>query len=139
MRSILCHPAKVKGRRVHETVVSSVVEHIFYETAMHAEATAQAIIRQGQTEQVMVQEVGNKGKSEESKGKTECAKGSYIRKTRKLVHQEMKTRSQRQAQKLRNLHRRIPMTILTRTIPGVTMAGVTMNGMMAGVGLGSNL
>ena len=60
MRSILCHPAKEKGRRVHETVVSSVVEHIFNETAMHAEATAQAIIRQGQTEQVMVQEVRTK-------------------------------------------------------------------------------
>ena len=59
MRSILCHPAKEKGRRVHETVVSSVVEHIFNETAMHAEATAQAIIRQGQTEPVMVQEVRN--------------------------------------------------------------------------------
>ena len=56
----------------------------------------------------------------------------------------MKTRSQRQAQKLRNLHRHIPMTILTGTVPGVMMAGVTMNGMMIGVGwmalrLGSNL
>ena len=40
MRSNLCHIVKEKGHRVHEMVVSSVVEHIFNVTAMHAKATA---------------------------------------------------------------------------------------------------
>ena len=40
MRSRLCHPVKEKGHPVHETVVSSAVEHIFNVTAMHAKARA---------------------------------------------------------------------------------------------------
>ena len=36
----LSHLAKEKGHRVREMVVSSAVEHIFIETAMHAKATA---------------------------------------------------------------------------------------------------
>ena len=40
MRSILCHPAKENCHRDHETVVSSVVELIFKEIAMHANAMA---------------------------------------------------------------------------------------------------
>ena len=47
----------------------------------------------------------------------------------------LKTRNQRQVQKLRNLHRRIPLIFLTRTILGVIMAGVTMDGMMTGARL----
>ena len=54
-------------------------------------------------------------------------------KPRKLVYQVLKTWNQRQVQKLRN--RRIPLTILTRTILGVMMAGVTMNEMRTGVRL----
>ena len=41
---------------------------------------------------------------------------------------------ERQVQKLRNLHRRITLTLLTRTLLGL-MAGVTMNGMMTGAWL----
>ena len=51
-------------------------------------------------------------------------------KHRKLVYEVLKTRNQRQVRKLRNLHRRVPLTIL-----GFTMAGVLMNGMMTGVRL----
>ena len=51
-------------------------------------------------------------------------------KPRKLVSQVWITRKQRQARKLRNLHKRIPLTILTRT--GLVMTGV-LNGMMIGV------
>ena len=51
-------------------------------------------------------------------------------KPRKLVYQVLKTRNQRQAQKTRNLHRRSPLTILTRTLLGVMIAGVTLNGMI---------
>ena len=45
-----------------------------------------------------------------------------------------KTRNQRQAQKLRNLHRRVPLTILGFMMAGVMMKGM-MNGMMTGVRL----
>ena len=40
MRSILCQSAKEKCHRVHRTVVSSAVEHMYNVTAMHAKATA---------------------------------------------------------------------------------------------------
>ena len=57
-------------------------------------------------------------------------------KHRKLVSQVLKTRNQRQAQTLRNLHRHVPLT-LTGTMVGMvtngTMTGVLMNGMMTGV------
>ena len=48
-------------------------------------------------------------------------------KHRKLVSQVLKTRNQRQARTLRNLHRRVPLTL-----PG-TMVGIVTNGTMAGV------
>ena len=48
-------------------------------------------------------------------------------KHRKLVSQVLKTRNQRQVQKLRNLHRHAPLIL-----PG-TMAGVLINEMMTGV------
>ena len=54
---------------------------------------------------------------------------------RKLVYPVLKHQNQRQVQKLKNLHRRITLTFLTRTIPGVMMAGVKMNGMMTGAPL----
>ena len=53
-------------------------------------------------------------------------------KLRKLVHVVVRTRNQRQVQKLRNLHRRITLTSLTRTILCLMMAGVMMNGTMTG-------
>ena len=57
-------------------------------------------------------------------------------KHRQLVSQVFKTRNQRQARKLRNLHRHVPLT-LPGTMVGIvkngTMTGVLMNGMMTGV------
>ena len=77
-----------------------------------------------------------KGASKENErksiGKSKGAKGAKLlhkgKKHRTLVYQAMKTRNQRQTRKLKNLHRRVPLTIL-----GFMMAGVMMNGMMAGV------
>ena len=66
---------------------------------------------------------------------TTMPKGRTWVKPRKQVDQVLKTRTPRKTQKLRNLHRRIPPTILTRTILGVMTAGVTMNGMLTGVRL----
>ena len=54
-------------------------------------------------------------------------KARTMTKHRKLVSQVLKTRNQRQARKLRNLHRHVPLTH-----PG-TMAGIVTNGTMAGV------
>ena len=83
----------------------------------------------------------DKGKSKENNGKskgtpqgTEGAKGSHKGKTARQV---LKTRNQRQARKLRNLHKHVPLTIHGLMMDGVltngTMAGVLMNGMMTGV------
>ena len=55
---------------------------------------------------------------------------------RKLVYQVLKTRNQRQARTLRNLHRHVPLTLPGTMIGNVTngtMARVLMNGMMTRV------
>ena len=136
MRSILCHPEKEKGHRVHEIVVSSEVEHIFNVIAMHAKATASNRLaranRARHGPRVRAKERVNKVR-ENQKENPKVPKVSKVRtrvKPRKLVYQVLKTRNQRQAQKLRKLHGRVPLTILARTILSVMMAGVTMNGMI---------
>ena len=83
-----------------------------------------------------------KGKSEEIKGNPKESKVPKVPKARtrakhrKLVSQVLKTRNQRQARKLRNVHRHVPLT-LHGTMVGIvtngTMAGVLMNGTMTGV------
>ena len=81
-----------------------------------------------------------KGKSKEKKGKTkgkskgtnraiQGANGSHNGKTSKTgLSQVLKTRNQRQARKLRNLHKHVSLTT-----HGLMMDGVLTNGMMAGV------
>ena len=74
-------------------------------------------------------------KKRTSKGKSQGTKGAIQH--RKLVYQIWKTRHQRQARKLRNLHKHVPLTIHGLMMDGVLtngmMAGVWMNGMMTGV------
>ena len=78
-----------------------------------------------------------KGKSKDNKGKSKgISKGTKGAKGRKLVSQVLKTRNQRQARKLRNLHRHVPLTLPGTMVGIVTngmMAGALMNGMMTGV------
>ena len=62
----------------------------------------------------------------EPKVRTKVPKAHTRAKHRKLVSQVLKTRTRRQARKLRNFHRHVPLTL-----PG--MAGVLMNGVMTGV------
>ena len=122
--------------------VLSAVEHIFNETAMHARA--QECNRQAKTNRASHgQRVRAKAKAKKtrrtskgiSKG-TNGATGSHKSKHRKLVSQVFITRNQRQARKLRNLHKHVPLT-LAGTMFGMvtngTMAGVLMDGMMTGV------
>ena len=72
----------------------------------------------------------------EPKVRTKVPKAHTRAKHRKLVSQVLKTRSRRQAQTFRNLHRHVPLT-LPGTMVGMlkngTMAGVATDGMMTGV------
>ena len=80
---------------------------------------------------------GSKGKSKE-KGKTqkENPKVPNVQKVRTMVKPQkiglfgLENRIQKQVQKLSNMYRRITMTNLTRTIPGLMSAGVSTNGMV---------
>ena len=78
----------------------------------------------------------NKGKSKEYPKEPKVPHARTRAKHRKLVSQVLKTRNQRQARKLRNLDRRVPLTLLG-TMVGIvtngTMAGVLMKGVMTGV------
>ena len=90
-----------------------------------------------------------KGKSKENKGKSKdnprdsskepkVPNGCTRVKHRTLVSQVWITRNQRQARKVRNLHKHVPLTLPGTRVGMVTngtMAGVLMNGMMTGVRL----
>ena len=65
--------------------------------------------------------VWEKGHSKGNSKGPKRAKGSYMGKTSKMGLSGIETRNQRQVQKLWNLHRRISLTILTRTTLGVMM------------------
>ena len=92
------------------------------------------------TEQVMAKSAG-KGKSKKMdteipKQNPKVTKVPKVRtrvKPRKLILSGVKTRNQRQVQKLGILHRRTTLTTLTRTLFGSMIAGDMMNGMMTGV------
>ena len=80
-----------------------------------------------------------KGKITENKEKSKATsngtKGATRAKHQKLVSQVLITRNRRQARKLRNLHRHLPLTLLGTMVGMVTnetMDGVLMNGMMTG-------
>ena len=71
-----------------------------------------------------------KESSKEPKMRSKVPKAHTMVKPRKLVYQVLKTRNQRQVQKLRNRDTSAPQTIL-----GFVMAGVMMNGMTTGARL----
>ena len=70
-----------------------------------------------------------KESSKEPKVRTKVPKACTKTKHRKLVSQDLKLRNRRRIQALRNLHTSVPRIFLG------TMAGVMMNGLMAGVRL----
>ena len=112
--------------------VLSAVEHIFNETAMHAKAQASNRMEKANRashgprvrakERVKRTREKSKGKSKGTKSANQGAKGLHKGKHRKLVSQVLKTRNQRQIQKLMKLRSLNFMTV-----------GVMMSGMMTGV------
>ena len=131
--------AKEKGHRVREMGVSSAVEHIFNETARHARAQASNRLARSKQSKSWSKSEGkgkskenkgkSKGKSKRTKGAIQGAKGPHRgAKHKKLVYQVWKTRNERQARKLRNLHKHVPLTT-----HGFMMDEFLTNGMMAGV------
>ena len=141
MRSILSRLAKEKGH-IEST---SAVEHFFNETAMHARTQASNRLakanrashgpRMRAKVRVKINKGKSKGKSKGTKG-AKGAKGSHKGKTSKTCLSGLETRNLRQARKLRNLHRHVPLTLpgaMVGIVKNGTMAGVLMNGMMTGV------
>ena len=122
---------KVRGHRVRVMGVLSAVEQIFKETAMHARAQASNRLKGKQSKS------WSKGAVKETvKRARENPKESTRVKHRKLVSQALKTRNQRQAWALGNLHKHVHMTLpgtMVAIVTNGTKAGVFMNGMMTGV------
>ena len=119
--------------------VFSAVEHIFNETAMHAKAQASNRMAKANSEgkgKSKENKGQSKGKSKGTKSANQGAKGSHKGNTSKAGLSGLKTRNKRQAWKLRNLHRRVPLTLpgtMVGMVTNGTMTGVLMNGMMTGV------
>ena len=119
--------------------VSSAVEHIFNETAMHARARASNRLaranRASYGPRVRAKErvKRTRGNPKENPKEPKVPKAYTRAKHRKLVSQVLKTRYRRQARTFRNLHRRVPLTLLGTMIGMVTNGTVSMNGMMTGV------
>ena len=154
----LARLAKEKGHRVRAMGVLSAVAHIFKETAMHARAqTSNRMAKANRAShgprvsphsqaKVRVRKRENPKESpKEPRVRTKTPKAHTRAKHRKLVSQVLKTRNRRQARKLRNLHRHVPLILpgtmvgmvtngtMVGTVTNGTMAGVSMNGMMTGV------
>ena len=119
-----------KGHRVRVMGVLSAVEHVFNETAMHARAQASnrraKANRASHGPRMRAKERPKRPREVPKEPKVPKARTSA--RHRKLVSQVLKTRNQRQARKLRNLHKHVPLTI-----PGFMMDGVLTNGTMVGV------
>ena len=115
--------------------VFSAVEHIFSETAVHARTQASNRLAKANRAshgprgraRVKKTRANPKENPKEPKVRTKVPMACTRAKHRKLVSQVLKTRNQRQARKLRNLHRHVLLTL-----PG-TMVGMVTNGTMAGV------
>ena len=148
MRSTFSRLAKEKGHRVRVMGVLSAVEHIFNETAMHARAQASNrpankkrsshVPRARAKVRVKRTRENPKDNPRDNSKEPKVPKAHTKVKRRKLVSQVWITRNQRQARKVRNLHKHIPLTLLGTRVGMVTngtMAGVLMNGMMTGVRL----
>ena len=143
MRSILFRLALEKGHRVRVMGVLSAVEHIFNETAMHARAQASNRLAKANRAshsprvraKVRVKRIRENPKCK-PKVRTKVPKACTRAKHRKLVSQVLKTRNQRQAHTLKNLHRHVPPTLpgtMVGMVTNGTLVGVSMNGMMTGV------
>ena len=138
MRSTLSRQSKEKGHRERVMGVLRSVEHIFNETAMHARARASNRLakanRASHGPRVRAKETVKR--TRDSPKEPKVPKGCTRVEHRKLVYQVWKTRNQRQARELRNLHRHVSLR-LPGTMVGIvtngTMAGLLMNGMMTGV------
>ena len=144
--------AKEQGHRVRVMGVLSELVHIFNETAMHARAQASNRLarrnRASRGPRVRAKERVNetrkkpKESPKEPKVRSKVPKACTRVKHRKLVYQVWKARNQRQALKLRHLHKHVPLTIHGCMMDGVLtsgmMAGVLMNGTMTGVLLDGN-
>ena len=144
MRSTPFPLAKAEGDRVSVMGVLSVVDHIFNGTAMHAKSLASIrLARANRASHGPIVRAKERVKRtreipKESPQEPKVPKGCTKVKHRKLVYQVLKTRNQRQARKLRNLHRRVSLTLpgtMVGMVTNGTMAGVLMNGMMTGVRL----
>ena len=139
MRSILSRLAKEKGHRVRVIGVLVAVGRIFNETAMHARTQARNRLakanRASHGPRVRAKERGKRTRENPKENPKEPKVRSRAT-HRKLVSKVLKTRNQRQARTLRNLHRNVPLTLLG-TMVGIvtngTIGGVLMNGMMTGV------
>ena len=126
--------AKEKGHRVRVMDVLSAVEHIFNETAMHARAQASKRLARANRAirgpRVRAKERVKKARENPKESPKELQVRSKVPKPkahtrvnhRKLVNQVLKTRNQRQVQKL-----------MISQIANLMMDGVLTNGMMAGV------
>ena len=120
----------------------SAVEHIFNETAMQARTLASNRLakanRASHGPRVKAKErVKRKRENPKDSPKDPKVPKAHTRaKHRQLVSQVLKTRNQRQARKLRNLYRHVPLTLpgtMVGLVTNGTTAGVLMNGMMTGV------
>ena len=109
--------------------VLSAVEHIFQRDCNARKSTGKQASGNGKQRKSWSQSE-DKSNSEENQRKSKGTRGAQGKTHRKLVYEVLKTRNQRQVRKLRNLHRRVPLTIL-----GFTVAGVLKNGIMTGVRL----
>ena len=99
----------------------SAVEPFLNETAMHVKALSSNRLARGASHgpivRVKERVKRTRDNPKEKPKEPKVPKGRTSVKPRKLVYQVLKTRNQRRAQKLGNLHRRIPLTTLTLTIP----------------------
>ena len=120
--------------KVHGMVVSSVVELTLNESAMFTTPHAKAVasIRLAKTNRashgprVLAKERAVTVR-ENPKDNPKVPKVPKIRtrvKPRELVYLVWRNRNQRQVRRVRNLHRCIPLTVLSWTILGLMMAGV---------------
>ena len=140
-RSVLSHQATVKGHRVRAVGVSSAVEHIFNETAMHARALASNRLanRASHGPRVRAKERVKRTRTnpKESPKEPKVPKAHARVKHRELVSHFLKTRNQRQARKLRNLDKHVPLTrhgfMMNGVVTNGTIAGVRRNGLTIGV------
>ena len=146
MQLTLFHPARAKGHQVRAMGVLSAGVRIFNETAMHAKAQASNRLAKANRAshgprvrakaRVKKTRENPKEHPKEPKVRTKVPTAHTRAKNRKLVSQVLKTRNRRQARKLKNFHRHVPLTLpgmMVGIVTNGTMAGVSMNGMMTGV------